>query len=526
MLDDVYNKRILSLAANIPLLQRLPSPDATARAHSKLCGSTVTVDVTMEGDVVTGFGHEVKACALGQASSSIMARHVVGSTAAELRVRLVESGAAGGASLGADGAGRVGRERVVSYDMGGTTAKASMVEDGEVARAQEYAVGAGIMIGSRLLTGAGYTLKVPAIDLAEVGAGGGSHVWIDPGGALQAGPESAGASPGPVCYDKGGEVPTITDANVLLGYINPGHLVGGALKLNADKARAAFDEKIAKPPGMTVERAAYGAHLIAASNMIRAIKAVSTERGRDPREFSLFAFGGNGPLFAAGMAAALGIGRVIVPPSAGLFSSFGLLYADVEHHYARTFRRLLRQADLGEIDRAWTAMARQADRQLAEEGFTGASARLKRSAALHYKGQSYELTVPVPDGPIDARMVPHLEETFGQEHERTYGHRAGPDEPVELVAIQLVGAGLREGSGVPQNVHPSRAEATGQASRRAWFGDKHGWMETPVVSRADLAGGRTGPLIVDEYDTTCVVPPGTRAERDSAGDIVMTLAAA
>lgn len=435
----------------------------------------------------------------------------------------VESGPAAGV-IAAQLAGRqLGRPDLISFDMGGTTAKASMVEEGEIARAQEYAVGAGIMIGSRLLTGAGYTLKVPAIDLAEVGAGGGSHVWIDPGGALQAGPESAGAFPGPVCYDKGGEAPTITDANVLLGYINPGHLVGGAVKLNADKARAVFEEKIAKPLGMTVERAAYGAHLIAASNMIRAIKAVSTERGRDPREFSLFAFGGNGPLFAAGMAAALGIARVIVPPSAGLFSSFGLLYADVEHHYARTFRRLLRQADLGEIDRAWTAMAGQANGQLAEEGFTGTSARLKRSAALHYKGQSYELTVPVPDGPIDARMVTHLEEAFGQEHERTYGHRAGPDEPVELVAIQLVGSGLREGSGVPQNVRPSRVEATGEASRRAWFGDKHGWMETPVVSRADLAEAKTGPLIIDEYDTTCVVPPGARAERDSAGNIVITL---
>lgn len=443
--------------------------------------------------------------------------------AAERPMNIIESGPAGGV-VGAQALARAKKlEKIITFDMGGTTAKASMVEDGEIARAQEYAVGAGIMIGSRLLTGAGYTLKVPAIDLAEVGAGGGSHVWIDPGGALQAGPESAGASPGPVCYDKGGEVPTITDANVLLGYINPGHLVGGAVKLNADKARAVFGEMIAKPLGMTIERAAYGAHLIAASNMIRAIKAVSTERGRDPREFSLFAFGGNGPLFAAGMAAALGIGRVIVPPSAGLFSSFGLLYADVEHHYGRTFRRLLRQADLGEIDRAWTAMAHQADQQLAVEGFTGTAARLKRSAALHYKGQSYELTVPVPDGPIDARMVAHLEEAFGQEHERTYGHRAGPDEPVELVAIQLVGSGLREGSGVPQDVRPSRVESKARAPRRAWFGDKHGWMETPVVTRLDLAEAKTGPLIIDEYDTTCVVPPGARAERDSAGNIVITL---
>ena len=318
--------------------------------------------------------------------------------AAERPMNIIESGPAGGV-VGAQALARAkDLDRIITFDMGGTTAKASMVEHGEVARAQEYAVGAGIMIGSRLLTGAGYTLKVPAIDLAEVGAGGGSHVWIDGGGALQAGPESAGASPGPVCYDQGGTEPTITDANVLLGYINPAHLVGGALKLNAEKARSVFAEKIAKPLGLPIERAAYGAHLIVASNMIRAIKAVSTERGRDPRDFALFAFGGNGPLFAAGMAASLGINRVVVPPSAGLFSSFGLLYADVEHHYARTFRRLLRQADLGEIAAAWDALAKQASDQLAAEGFTGERARLRRSAALHYKGQSYELTVPVPDG--------------------------------------------------------------------------------------------------------------------------------
>jgi N-methylhydantoinase A len=443
--------------------------------------------------------------------------------AAERPMNIIESGPAGGV-VGAQALARAkDLKKIITFDMGGTTAKASMVEDGEIARAQEYAVGAGIMIGSRLLTGAGYTLKVPAIDLAEVGAGGGSHVWIDAGGALQAGPESAGASPGPVCYDMGGETPTITDANVLLGYINPGHLVGGALKLNAEKARAAFEEKIAKPLEMPIERAAYGAHLIAASNMIRAIKAVSTERGRDPREFALFAFGGNGPLFAAGMAAALGITRIVVPPSAGLFSSFGLLYADVEHHYARTFRRLLRQADLGEIDTAWSTLARQANDQLALEGFSGERAKLKRSAALHYKGQSYELTVPVPDGPIDVRMVAHLEEAFGQEHEKTYGHRAGPEEPVELVAIQLVGSGLREGGGVPKGVKSSRHEGAAQAARKAYFGAEHGWMETPVLARTDLAGGRSGPLIVEEYDSTCVVPPGAHAELDAAGNIVIAL---
>jgi N-methylhydantoinase A len=212
-----------------------------------------------------------------------------------------------------------------------------------------------------------------------------------------------------------------------------------------------------------------------------------------------------------------------VPPSAGLFSSFGLLYADVEHHYARTFRHLLRRADLPAIQKAWDALAKQAKQQLAAEGFTGARARLKRSAALHYKGQTYELVVPVPDGPLDARMVAQLEEAFGEEHERTYGHRAGPEEPVELVAIQVVGSGLREGSAVPERVVSSRAEPPPSLPRRAYFGAEHGWAETPVLRRSDLSTRRDGPLIIEEYDATCLVPPGARAALDAGGNIVIQL---
>jgi N-methylhydantoinase A len=443
--------------------------------------------------------------------------------AVERPMNIIESGPAGGVVGGQALARAKNLPKIITFDMGGTTAKASIVENGEFTRAHEYSVGAGIMIGSRLLSGAGYLLKVPAIDLAEVGAGGGSHVWIDAGGALQIGPESAGAAPGPVCYDKGGTVPTVTDANVLLGYINPHHLVGGALKLNAAKARQVFEQTIAEPLDMSVEQAAYGAHQIAASNMIRAIKAVSTERGRDPREFALFAFGGNGPLFACGMAAALGITRVVVPPCAGLFSSFGLLYADVEHHYSRTFRRLLRKADLREVQLAWDALADQAMSQLAAEGFAGARAKLRRSAAMHYHGQSFELTVPVPDGKIDQKMIEHLEEAFGQEHERTYGHRAGPEEPVELVSIQVVGQGVREGESVPQRVRTTRTEPEPPAPRPAYFGAEHGWVETPILRRSDLSMPRVGPLIVEEYDATCVIPPGAKGSLDAGGNIVVGL---
>ena len=438
-------------------------------------------------------------------------------SAIERPIHVIESGPAGGV-VGAQALARAKKlPGIITFDMGGTTAKASIVEKGEVTRAQEYAVGAGIMVGSRLLTGAGYTLKVPAIDLAEVGAGGGSHVWLDPAGALQVGPQSAGASPGPVCYDAGGDIPTVTDANVVLGYLNPSYLVGGALKINSEKSKKIFAERIAKPLGMSVERAAHGAHLIAASNMIRAIKAVSTERGRDPRAFALFAFGGNGPLFGCGMAAALGIRRVVVPPSAGLFSSFGLLYADVEHHYSRTFRRLLRKSDTKEIQKAWDVLADQARGQLSAEGFAKEKMKIRRSAALHYHGQTYELTVPLPGDAVDLK---YLEEAFGREHERTYGHRAGEDEPVELVSIQVVGLGLRSGPNVPKRVTMSRPEPDPPPPRKAYFGR---WIRTPVIRRSELRKPRNGPFIVEEYDATCVVPPGARASLDGAGNIVIEL---
>src|ERR1700730_10538166 len=310
-------------------------------------------------------------------------------------MHIIESGPAAGVVGVQALIRRIGIRKAISFDMGGTTPKGSLIENGEVTRATEYQVGAGIVLGSRLLSGAGYTLKVPAIDLAEVGAGGGSILWIDAGGALQVGPMSAGAVPGPVCYDQGGTEPTVTDANVVLGYINPGQLVGGALKLNAEKARAVIGETIARPLGMSVEEAAHGAHLIAASNMIRALKAVSSERGRDPREYALVAFGGNGPVFAAGMAEVMHIPQVLIPPSAGVFSSFGLLYAEIEYYFTRTRKRLLRALDPAEAQAVIDALEGEARARLTEDGFAPDHIEIRRSASLHYQGQSFELRVPL-----------------------------------------------------------------------------------------------------------------------------------
>ena len=443
--------------------------------------------------------------------------------AARRPCHIIESGPAGGV-VGAQALARkVGARDIITFDMGGTTAKASLIEDGVYTRSQEYSVGAGIMIGSRLLTGAGYQLKVPAIDLAEVGAGGGSIVWIDAGGSLQIGPQSAGANPGPACYDLGGTLPTVTDANLILGYLNSEYLIGGALRLNAESSRRIFSELIADRLGLDLAHAAYGAHQIAASNMIRAIRAVSIERGRDPRGYTLFAFGGNGPLFACTMASSLGMKRVVVPPSAGLFSSFGLLYAEVEHHYSRTLRRVLREADPNEIDTALRALEEEAQGQLASEGFTPDSMRFPRTASLHYQGQIYELEVPVSAARLDTAGLRALEESFGQEHERTYGHRAGPDEPVELVNIHVVGQGISARTRVPETVVTDPGGLEPLPSREAYFGPDTGWLESRVLHRPDLSTPIPGPCIVEEYDATCLVPPGATISLDNFANMVIEL---
>ena len=445
--------------------------------------------------------------------------------ATRMPMHIIESGPAAGVVGSQALARRMGLGKVITFDMGGTTAKASIVEDGEVNRASEYQVGGGIMLGSRLLTGGGYLLRVPAIDLAEVGAGGGSIVWLDAGGSLQVGPRSAGAFPGPLCYDLGGTEPTITDASVILGYLNPAYLVDGALKLNAARSHEVFEQRVARPLGLSLADAAHGAHLIAASNMIRAIKAVSSERGRDPREYVLFAFGGNGPLFAAGMAGQLEMRRIVVPPAPGLFSSFGLLYGDVEHHYVRTYRRQTRALDLGELNAIVARMEADARAQLAAESFTGAAARLRRAADLCYHGQSFELTVPLEAGILDPAALGRLEEAFGREHERVYGHRAGPDEPVELVSLRVVAQGVPDRPRVPERILADRqASARPPGLRRqVYFGTEHGWLDTPILARRDLAQPVAGPAIVEEYDATCVLPPGVTGRLDALGNIVLDL---
>jgi N-methylhydantoinase A len=438
---------------------------------------------------------------------------------------IVESGPAAGVIAAAKLAKLAGYGNVITLDMGGTTAKASLVENGEVVRTSEYEVGAGINLSSQLVRGGGYALKLPVLDVSEIGAGGGSIVTVDAGRAIRIGPGSAGAVPGPACYDLGGDEPTITDANVVLGYMNPEAIAGGQVRLNLAKARQVLHYKVAAPLGMSLLDAAYGIHQLAAATMMRAVKAVSTYRGRDPRDFALLAFGGSGPVCAVELARALQIKRVLVPPAPGLFSAFGLLFSDREHQFVKTHFRRAGDVTASELSAAFRQLADQAQVALAREGYSEDQIVVERSVDLRYAGQAYELTIPVPSSDLDSTGLAAVIEAFGQEHRRTYGHQA-TDEPVDVVNLRVSGRVVRVGLG---DYDPAAALRAGvgrfhdpPSRRPAYFGPDHGTRDTPVLARQTLAGHRLpGPFIVEEYDATCVVPPDCTAALDACGNIVI-----
>ena len=441
--------------------------------------------------------------------------------AMEKPVYCIESGPAAGV-VGAYHLGqRLGESNLMTLDMGGTTAKASMIEDGEMLEAPEYEVGGGISVGHRLLRGSGHILRVPSIDLAEVGAGGGSIASVDRSGSLRVGPQSAGAVPGPACYRLGGREATVTDADVLLGYLNPRQLLGGDFPIDSDLAREAVSRDVALPLGLSEIDAAHGVHLLVNSNMARALRAVSSERGRDPRRFVLFSFGGSGPVHAAGIAEMLDINRIVVPPFPGVFSSFGLLVADVEHHFVQTYFKTFAELDLNALKNILEGLWEEGKKQLRAEGFSDASHEIITQVDMKYEGQLSELTVVMRPGEVTQESVDLLGEAFAGEHEKSFGYRT--DAPYQLVNLRVIARGLSEESRVPERLGLSSIKSqSSDSQRRVYFGPNSGWTDTPVIDRGDLdAKPGIGPLIIEEYDSTTVVPPGWRASADQWRNILL-----
>jgi N-methylhydantoinase A len=439
--------------------------------------------------------------------------------------RIIESGPAAGVVAAAALAKEMDRRRVVAFDMGGTTAKASLVDDFRAGLTDELEVGDTLTRGAGLIRGSGYTVSSPCIDLTEVGAGGGSIAWVDDGGTLRVGPASAGSDPGPACYGLGGTEPTVADAHVVLGYLNPSAIAGGSKGIDPDLAQAAIGA-VAERLDLSLVDAAYGIYEIASVQMQRAVRSVSVERGRDPREYSLVAFGGAGGLHAAALAAELEMREVIVPIAPGLFSSLGLLFSDVAATRLINHRASLTTETMGALRETVARLAALAETALRDELAAVGDVATDASVALRYVGQSSSLLLPLGDlDDTDETAVAALTASFHREHARVYG-QAADGEAVETVSMMVTALAPREKFTFTEigSVYDSAAGPSAVA-RDMYFGPLHGTQRAAIISRADLRERPTpGPAAIEEFDTTIIVPPGVVASAHETGSVLLTAA--
>jgi len=429
-------------------------------------------------------------------------------------VRMIESGPAAGALMSAIYGELTGHRELIAFDMGGTTAKLALIADGRPFTTSSFEL-------HRVANapGSGLPMNIQAIDLVEIGAGGGSIARASLG-VIAVGPESASSTPGPVCYERGGTEPTVTDANLVLGYLNPTYFAGGAMRLAPDAAARAIDERVARPLGLGVDAAAWGIHQIVTTNMELATRIVSIERGRDPRDLTLVAFGGSGPVHGCRLARELGIPRVILPAAAGVTAAIGLLAAEVKFDVARTLVAHLDQLDPSLVTSMYEEMAAQA-LDVVRESAAGGDVQLVRAVEARYVGQGYELTVPVPSGALDAAALGRVRQAFDDVYAARYGY-ANAAAAVEVVTWTLSAIAGTPRVELPKAPTTSAREAR-TASRRAYFPETHGYVDCPVYDRYALAAGMTlsGPAIVEERESTTVLPPGTSAVVDEYANLIV-----
>ncbi len=428
--------------------------------------------------------------------------------AAQTPINLVESGPVGGV-IGAAAIGElVGEQNLITLDIGGTTAKASLVERGEVRLSGDYHI-------ERTPTFAGYPIKVPVADIVEIGAGGGSIAWIDAAAALKVGPQSAGADPGPASYGRGGTQPTVTDANVIAHRINPDYFLGGRIKLDVERARTAM-EPIAQALGVSVDEAALGVIRIANANMIHLLKLVSVRRGRDPREFAIVAFGGGGSMHASALARELHVPRVIVPPAPGHFSAWGMLASDLRHDVVQTRFARADQIEAAELDALWSELEGRLLETFAGEGLEPGQVTFARSADMRYAGQEHTVNVPIPkDDAMD-----EIQRCFHDLHEQLYTFRLPA--PIEFVNFRVAGFGA------VRKPELARVPANGDASsalkgvRDVDF-DELGRREARIYERSQLGAGAEleGPAVVEEPAASTVVFPDQRLRVDEYGSLII-----
>ena len=433
-------------------------------------------------------------------------------------VRMIESGPAAGALMAAVYGELTGHRDLIAFDMGGTTAKLALIENG-----RPFTTTAFELHRVNNAPGSGLPMNIQAIDLVEIGAGGGSIARAALG-VIAVGPQSASSTPGPVCYGRGGTEPTVTDANLALGYLNPEYFAGGSMRLHLGAAARAIEERVGRPLGLSLEDAAWGIHTIVNTNMELATRVVSIERGRDPRALTLVAFGGCGPVHGCRLAQALGIPRLILPAAAGVTAAIGLLAAEVRFDVARTYVRRLDALEPARLDTMYAEMATQAVDVVRESAAAGAIT-VTRSVDARYVGQGFELTVPVPSGRLDAATLARVRASFDEIYAARYGY-AQPREPVEVVTWKLSAIGgatrvsLAKAADTP-------ADGGLKGRRRAYFPETGGWVDCPIYDRYKLAADMqiAGPAIVEERESTSVLPPGVTAMVDEYANLVVEIGA-
>ncbi len=435
-------------------------------------------------------------------------------------IRLVESGPAAGALAAAYYGAHLGHNDLLSFDMGGTTAKAALVVDGQPVITRQFEVDRQY----RFKKGSGLPIKTPAIDMIEIGTGGGSMAYVDAMQRLRVGPQSAGAHPGPACYALGGDEPTITDADLVLGYLDPEFFLGGSLALDLAAARAAIQDKIAAPLGLDVLSAAWGMHQLANEDMASAARIHTIERGQDISRFPIFSFGGAGPIHAFGVARILGSPRVIAPLGAGVMSAVGFLTAPLSFDLVRSLPATLDATDWKRVNQLFKDMEAEG-RAALERTVPPAEVRLARFADMRYRKQGYELRVPLPEGALDAKYSEAIRANFEDLYQSIYGH-AVPNTPVEALSWRLVVSGPKPDLTLPKQASGAGAATAAIKNRRpAYQPEVKDFVEMPVYDRYHLQAGMTltGPAIIEENESTVVVSGPARIQVDTMNNLIIDL---
>jgi len=436
-----------------------------------------------------------------------------------LPIKLCESGPAAGALVASYYGQSIGLKDMISFDMGGTTAKICLINDGKPSYSREFEA-ARI---SRFKKGSGFTFKIPSIEMIEIGAGGGSIGHIDTMGLLKVGPQSSGASPGPACYNLSGDNATVTDAALILGYLNADYFLGGEMKLDASRAREMMKKKIADPLGITVEEAAMGINQVVTENMATATRIHIAERGKDPRRFSLMAFGGAGPIHAFRIAEILRIKTIICPPAAGTASALGLLVTPIALDFARSYVSRLDSLEWNHVNTIYEEMEAEALSSLMESGASREEIIFERTADMRYVGQFYEIPSAIPNGILESRHVSKITETFYQTYEKAFG-RYMTDAPIQGLTWRL-----RAQCPAPivevkfaEKQDKTETEAL-KGKRKAYFPEQKQFVECPVYERYRIKSGTTlkGPVILEERESTTIVGVDSKMHIDDRFNLII-----